>query len=136
MSYGVSAALQAAVFQQLEADPVLVGLVGVAIYDAAPPGAVPGTYVVIGPEDVRDRSDQSQHGAAHDFTVSVVTDAAGFQAAKTVASAVSDALVDAALPLSRGRLVGLRFQRAKAMRLANGTQRQVDLRFRALVEDS
>lgn len=136
MSYGMGAALQAAVFQHLEQDPALVGLVGTAIYDAAPAGTVPGTYVVLGPEEVIDRSDSCQAGARHDFTVSVVTDSAGFQVAKTVASAVSDALVDAALVLSRGRLISLSFLKAKAERSRTGAQRTVDLRFRALLEDN
>lgn len=136
MSYSMAAALQAAVFQRLEADVDLQGLVGNAIYDAAPPGNLPGTYVVLGGEDVRDRSDQGHHGAIHDFNVVVVTEMAGFQAAKTVATVVSDALVDANLTLSRGRLVSLRFLRAKAGRLAKGTQRKVEMRFRAFVEDA
>ncbi len=59
MSYGVSAALQEAVYQQLQGDAVLAGLVGTDIFDAAPAGAVPSIYVSLGPEDVRDRSDQT-----------------------------------------------------------------------------
>ena len=136
MSYGMAAALQTAVFQHLEADGDLQALVGTAIFDVAPSGPTPGTYVTLGEEEARDRSDKSHDGASHDFVVSVVTDAAGFQSAKTVASVISDALVDASLPLSRGRLVGLSFQRAKAERVTNGTQRKIDLRFRALVEDN
>jgi len=136
MSYAMASALQEAVFLHLEAEPNVVALVGDAIYDTAPAGALPGTYVTIGPEDVRDRSDCTQAAAAHDFTISVVTDSAGFQKVKAVASAISDALIDAPLTLSRGRLVGLNFLRAKADRLAKGTQRKVDLRFRALVEDN
>lgn len=135
MSYGMSAALQAAVYAHLQADAGLGALVGDAIYDAAPAGEVPGLYVSLGPEDVRDRSDQSAGGALHDFTVSVVTDAAGFSAAKNAAAAVSDALVDAPLALARGRLVGLRFLKARARRVSSGAQRQIDLRFRARVED-
>jgi len=136
MSYGMGAALQAAVYAHLQADSALAALVGEAIYDAAPAGTVQGLYVTLGPEDVRDRSDKDGTGAAHDFTVSVVTDAAGFAAAKAAAAAVSDALVDAALVLSRGRLVSLGFLRARARRVSSGAQRQIDLRFRARVEDN
>ncbi|KMW56581.1 Gene Transfer Agent (GTA) [Candidatus Rhodobacter oscarellae] len=136
MSYAMAAALQTAVFQRLETDLSLTALVGTAIYDAAPPGTIPGTYLVLGPEEVRDRSDASQAGAAHDFIVTVVSDGAGFQNAKNVATVVSDALVDADLVLSRGRLISLRFVRAKADRMSRGTQRKIDLRFRALVEDT
>ena len=135
MSYGMSAALQAAVYARLEADSGVQALVGAAIYDAAPAGSVPGLYLSLGPEDVRDRSDKSAGGAVHDFTVSVVTDAAGFQGAKDAAAAVSDALVDAPLALARGRLVSLAFLKARARRVSSGAQRQIDLRFRARVED-
>lgn len=135
MTYGVGPALQAAVYQRLAADPVLTALVGSAIFDAAPPGILPPLYVALGPERVRDRSDKTGQGAEHEFTVSVVTDAAGFSGAKAAAAAVSDALVDAALPLARGRLVSLSFLRAQADRVASGDQRQINLTFRARVED-
>ncbi|WP_415184438.1 DUF3168 domain-containing protein [Phaeovulum sp.] len=134
MSYAIGAALQAAVYQRLRGSSVLEALVGDAIHDAVPPGLVTGTYVSLGPEDVRDASDVTGDGAEHDFVVSVVTDAAGFQAAKAVAAAVSDQLVDATLILARGRLVGLWFLRAKARRVAAGEKRRIDLTFRARVE--
>lgn len=135
MSYGVSAALQAAVYQRLVSDGPLTALVGGAVYDVLPPGPVPLLYVVLGPEEVRDRSDVTGHGAAHDFVVSVVGDAGGFQAAKAAAGAISDALVDADLVLGRGRLVSLQFLRAAARQAGKGAQRRIDLRFRARVED-
>ena len=136
MSYGVSAALQAAVYQHLTADAALAGLVGSAIYDALPSGTLPTTYVTLGPESVREKSDKTGQGALHSFTVSVVTDSAGFQAAKDVAAAISDALVDADLALTRGSLVYLTFDRAVAKLEGTGTQRRIDLRFRARVEDN
>ena len=72
MSYAVSPALQAAVFQRLWASEALRALVGIGIFDAAPIGTVSGTYVTLGPEDVRDRSDKSGAGAEHDFVITVV----------------------------------------------------------------
>jgi hypothetical protein len=135
MSYGASAALQAALYQRLMADAALDTLVGDAIYDAVPPGTVTGTYVSLGPEDARDASDQVGRGAVHEFVVSVVTDQAGFQAAKAVAAAVSDALNGAALVLSRGRLVGLWFMKARARRVEDADVRRIDLTFKARVED-
>lgn len=134
MSYGVSAALQAAVYQRLTGDAALGALVGSAIYDALPSGTLPDLYVSLGPEEARDRSDKTGTAALHLFTVSVVSGAAGFQAAKQAAAAVSDALVDASLTLSRGTLVSLQFDRARAQRLSDGTRR-IDLRFRARVDD-
>lgn len=136
MTYAVSAALQEAVYQALIADAALGALVGTAIYDAAPPGAAPGTYVSLGPEDVTDASDATGQGAVHEFTVSIVTDAAGFETAKAAAAAVSDALIDAPLTLSRGQLVSLGFMRAQARRVQDADIRRIDLTFRARVEDS
>jgi hypothetical protein len=135
MSYGTASALQAAIYQRLTADSVLDALVGNAIYDSMPPGTTTGTYVSIGPEDVRDASDQVGRGAFHEFVVSVVTDEAGFQLAKQVAGAVSDALTGATLVLARGRLVGLWFLQARARRVGEADERRIDLTFRARVED-
>src|SRR6056297_9598 len=47
MSYGVAAALQQAVFERLRGDAALEALVGDAIYDAVPNGAVPPLYVTL-----------------------------------------------------------------------------------------
>ncbi len=135
MSYGMAAALQEAVYQLLLNDAALGALVGTDIFDAAPPGAVPPIYVSLGPEEVQDGSDQSGRGAVHEFTVSVVSQAAGFKTAKEAAAAVSDALLGAALTLSRGRIVYLNFLRAKAARVEGQDLRRIDLRFRAYLED-
>ena len=97
MTYAIAAALQKAVFERLQADAILTGLVGTAIYDAIPPGILGGTYVSLGTEDVRDASDDTGYGAWHEITISVVTDESGFAGAKAVATAISDALVDAPL---------------------------------------
>lgn len=137
MSYGMSAALQMAVYEHLQADAALTGLVGTAIYDALPVGELPETYVALGPEDVRDKSDVTSDGAEHRLIVSIVTKLAGFGSAKTVAAAVSDALDDADLTLTRGHLVGLWFERASARRSGpSGRLRRIDMRFRARVEDN
>ncbi|MBW0157274.1 DUF3168 domain-containing protein [Sedimentimonas flavescens] len=134
MSYAISAALQAAIYQRLLADPGVSALVGGAVYDAVPPGEAPMTYVTLGPEDVQDASDMTGAGATHDFVVSVVTGEAGFHGAKEIAAAISDALSDAALVLERGALVALWFVRAKARRVEKGNTRRIDLTFRARVE--
>ncbi|SMX32160.1 DUF3168 domain-containing protein [Octadecabacter ascidiaceicola] len=135
MSYGVSAALQTAVYQALVADSVLAGLVGTDIYDALPTGTLPSLYVALGPELVKDMSDKTGNGAVHEFTVSVVTDNAGFATAKQAATAVSDVLVDAPLALSRGTLIALNFYRAKAVRVGTADERRIDLTFKAIVQD-
>jgi len=138
MSYGVAAALQAAIYQRLTQDGALAALVGDAIYDALPAGdSLPETYVTLGPEDVRARDDVTGEGAWHRVSVSVVTSATGVHGAKLVAGAVSDALAAAdGLTLARGRLVSLRFIRARAAREGSGALRRIDLSFRARVEDT
>ncbi|MDM8165348.1 DUF3168 domain-containing protein [Roseovarius sp.] len=136
MSYGMAAALQEAVFERLSEDAAVAALVGGAVYDALPSGTVPALYVVLGSEDARARADGSGQGAWHRFTVSVVSDGTGFHAAKQVATAVSDALVDAEMSLSRGRLVALHFWRARARREGSGNLRRIDLTFRARVEET
>ena len=135
MSYGAAAALQAAIYQLLSTDPAMQALVPSRVFDAAPPGTPPDLYVTLGPEDARDRGDKTGHAARHDFTVTVVSEAAGFQAAKEVAAAISDALVDARPPLARGRVVRLDFVRAAARRVGRAARRRIDLRFSALVAE-
>ena len=131
MSYGAAAALQAAIFGLLSSAPTLAG---VAIVDAVPAGGGSGTFVLIGPEDVVDQSDKTGQGAEHRIIVSVISDANGFLAAKTVATAVSDRLIDASPTMTVGRIVGIRFVKAVAKRLDDGDVRRVDLTFRVRIE--
>ncbi len=135
MSYAMSSALQAAVYAALAGDATLQSLVGDAVYDAVPSGNLPDLYLRLGSETVQDASDGSGAGAVHLFTVSVMTSSPGFIRAKEVAAAVSDALHDVDLPLVRGHLVSLRFVRAEAKRIDTVSARQIDLRFRARVQD-
>ena len=132
MTYALSQPLQTAVYEALTTAPALSG---VAVFDAPPAGAIPALYVSLGPEVVSDRSDRTVAGARHDFTVSVVTDAAGFQQAKAIAGAVSDRPAAPLAPLDRGTLVALSFLRARAKRDEAGQQRRIDLTFRALIDD-
>ena len=134
MSYAMSAPLQAAVYECLIADPVVAALAGTNVFDALPAGALPETYVSLGPELVRDRSDKTGVGAEHEFSVTVYSSVAGFEAAKTLAAAICDALEDADLTLSRGHLVALNFFKAQAMRVSKGGGRRIDLKFRARVD--
>ncbi|MEM6758422.1 MAG: DUF3168 domain-containing protein [Pseudomonadota bacterium] len=135
MSYAVSSALQAAIYAALTADADLFGLVGDAIYDALPAGTVPETYVALGPEQVKIADDQTGSGAEHRLSVSVVTEAPGFANAKAVAGQICDVLHEAPLTLARGRLVSLRFVSARAAKVDSGSDRSIDLTFRARVED-
>ena len=136
MSYAVSAALQSAVFSTVATDPGVIAVVGDAVYDALPSGTLPGLHISLGPENVRAEDDKTGSGSAHRCVVSVVTDVPGVRAAKEAAGAVSDALHEADLTLTRGILVSLQFQRARAFKIEKGTGRRIDLTFRARVEDN
>jgi len=135
VTYALASALQSAVYDRLQSDAAVTALVGNAIYDTVPRGDQPQLYVAIGPEQVRDQSDKTGQGALHEFVISVVSDLSGFARAKTVAGAVSDALHDADLSLSRGHLVFLNFSRARAAYARRGEMRRIDLTFRARVAD-
>lgn len=136
MSFGASAALQTAVYQLLAADAGLAALVGTAIYDEVPAGPVSGVLISLGEGEVRDISDISGGMGDHRFEISVISDAEGFRSAKLAAEAVTDALVDSAPAMTRGRVVSLRFVRARARRVRAGQSRRIDMTFRAIVEDT
>lgn len=134
MTYAMSAGLQRAVFERLTGDAALGALVQGAVFDAVPQAA-PDLFVAIGPERVDARSDGSGAGAMHDLQVSIVTKRNGYSAAKAAAGAVSDALAGAELPLERGRVVSVRFLRARARRDEGEGTRRIDLVFRARLDD-
>ena len=135
MSFAMSGPLQTAVFGALVADGALAAIVGDAIYDAVPTGTPPEIYVRLGTEVTTDASDRSGGGALHRLSVSVITSLPGFAQVKAAAGAISDALHEADLTLTRGRLVYLRFERARAVRTESAATRQIDLRFAARVQD-
>ncbi|UOA26863.1 DUF3168 domain-containing protein [Pseudosulfitobacter sp. DSM 107133] len=135
MSYGVSAALQSAIYGALSGATAVTDLVGSDIYDAVPTGTVPSLYVSIGAETAQAANDKTGDGAVHDIRIAVVTDVQGFAAAKAVGVAISDTLHDADLTLTRGRLIYLNFDRAVADRSDGGAGRTITLRFKARVED-
>ena len=136
MSYAVSHALQTAVYGALSGDASLTALVGAAIYDAVPPGTVPELYVSIGPEEVSAKQDSAGNITTHLLILSVIGSGAGFASLKAAAGAVSDALSGAPLSLSRGHLISLEFQKARARKISENQERQIELWFRAIVEDS
>jgi hypothetical protein len=127
MSYRGAAALQAAIHAHLAARPALAG---VMIVDALPSGAVPETFLLVGPEEVRDASDKTGQGAEHRIVLSVISEATGFLSAKELGASVCEALDGAGLMLAEGRAVSVRFLRAVARRMEAGTARRIDLTFR------
>ena len=138
MSLALSGEFQGAIYGALTGDAALVALVGAEIYDAPLPsgGALPlGEHVTLGEEVVKPFGSATSSGGVHDFDVVVHSTANGFAAAKVVAAAVSDVLVDANLSVSGGHLVSLRFVKAKAKRGIAPELRRIEMRFRAVVED-
>ena len=133
MSYAGSAALQQAVFGALESDAALAGLVGEAIHEEPPAGAMPPLWVTLGAESARERTSAGRLGSRHDFVVTVVSEDGGFARAKAAAGAVCDALDGSNPPLARGRVVAMSFVRARASR--RGGTRRIDLTFRAFLDD-
>ncbi|HEU0220836.1 MAG TPA: DUF3168 domain-containing protein [Paracoccaceae bacterium] len=140
MTYALAWPLQEAVFAALQAHAGVTAIVGTRIYDAAPHAAnVPDPledYVTLGEELVRPFNTADGIGGTHDFAVTVHSGRDGFQRSKALAGAICDALIDAPLALSRGRLVALRFVQAQALRGRAPERRRVVLRFRAVIEDA
>lgn len=134
MSYGAANSLQKAIYGALLAHGEVYAMVGDAIFDQAPAGPLPPLYLSLGTEQVLARGDCSAALSRHSVTVTVVSEDAGFTRAKLLAEAVSDALDGAKPTLSRGRILSLRFARARATRFGNNRKRRIDLRFEALVD--
>lgn len=140
MTYALAWPLQQAVFALLDGDAGVAAHLAGRIYDAPPPltgeAAPEGLYAVIGDEEVADWSTKSDHGASHLITIAVNAPRAGFAEAKQAAGAISDALIDAQPTLARGHLVSLRFVDARTRREAEGEMRRIEMRFRAVLEDT
>ncbi len=140
MTYALAWPLQEAIYAALNADPGVVAVLGDRIYDAPPPFSGPAEaeapYVTLGDERAEDWSTATDAGAVHTVTLSVHAPRHGFGVAKQAAGAVSDALLGAALTLSRGRVVNVRFIEALSARAEDGQLRRIDLRFRVVLEDT
>jgi hypothetical protein len=132
MSYAMGAGLQAAIYARLASDPALDG---VPVYDTVPQAA-PDLFVALGPEEVLGRADGGGQGARHDLRLSVVTRREGYAAVKAVAGRVSDVLLAGGLTMTRGRVVSLRFLKARARRDEGEGTRRIDLWFRARTDEA
>lgn len=139
MSITLSGELQEAVYVALAADGPLAALVGTEIYDAPLPsgGTLPvGEHVTLGEEVVKPFNTMTSSGGVHEFDVTVHSGANGFGSGKAVAAAVGNVLIDANLPLANGNMVNLGFLKARARRGVAPELRRIELRFRAVVENS
>lgn len=134
MSYAHAVALQTALFGALSGDALLATLVPGGIHDAPPPGTPQGTYVILGNEEVIDRSDSTGPGAEHRVLISVLSNASGFSTAKAAAERIG-AILSAPPPvLTQGRIVAIWFHTVNARKDDAGDVRRVDLRFRVRID--
>ncbi|AEM40495.1 DUF3168 domain-containing protein [Ketogulonicigenium vulgare] len=124
-----SLALQQALYTRLTA-----ALDGVDIYDALPSGPVPALYVALGPEEVEDLSTHEGALTIHEVKISVIATGGGFGSAKTITTAITEALA-APLTLPSFTASPAQFLRASAKGTsASGAERRIDLFFRIRIE--
>lgn len=133
MSATFSADLQAALFDRLTSDAEVGALAGAHIYDAVPAGPVPDLYVLLGEETVKDVTDSSGPAALHDVSITIISTAESFLALKTLAAAITQALLGAPLTLAAGQVAAIWPQRSEARRNASG-QRRIELKFKLRIE--
>lgn len=122
-SYGY--AVQEAVFTALDA--ALSG----GVYDSPPQPLPDAPYVLVGEATAR-QARRRPGVTVQELTVEVVSRDAGFAAVKARAAQVADILT-APLPLSVGRMLGLRLIREDARRGRGAEQRRVVMRFEARI---
>ncbi|MCB4768919.1 DUF3168 domain-containing protein [Ancylobacter sp. Lp-2] len=129
-------ALRAALHQALVADaPLIAALGGARIHDV-PPASPDFPYVTLGEAQVLDWSTATERGEEHRLTLHVWSRQGGHGEALNLAALVQEALHDAALPLTEGRLVNLRATGAEIRREAGGRTYRAVLRFRAVTESN
>ncbi len=140
MTYALSWPLQEGIFSAICADGACVGFFDHRVFDGPAPfqgeAEAEGLFLTLGDEQARDWSTTSDSGAEHIVVLTVHAPRRSFGEAKQAAAAVSDALLAAPLTLSRGRVVNARFAEARTRRLERDALRQVEMRFRFVVEDT
>ena len=118
MTYALAWPLQEAIFQLLCNNPICNEHFGGQIFDAPLPlngeAELQGLYLVIGDEEAQDWSTSAEHGAVHVISLNVHAPRRGFSEAKRAAAEISDAILNANLILSRGRVVSVHFVDARA----------------------
>jgi Protein of unknown function (DUF3168) len=134
MTTAASAALRAAVYDALNANASLTGLLGGAkVYDEPPRGAA-FPYVTLGEARVTDYSTDGAPSEEHQMTLHAWSRQGGNREAHMIAGALLTALDDAALTLADHALVNLRFSVADVRREADGRTYHALVRFRAVTE--
>lgn len=140
MTYAMAWSLQEAIYSLLTTAPGTVELIGSRVYDAVPQDEAllprDAIYVTLGDEMVDEWRTGSDNGAIHQVTMIVHAPKPGFLAAKQVAAAICDTMLEGNLSPSRGRVVQVSFIDGKTKRSENALLRQIILRFRISLEDT
>lgn len=136
MTCAFSWPLQQALFAALNANAVIAALASGGVHDAPPHAAEgrPGPYVLLGDETVEPWSTADADGAVHLTQISVIGAEQGFGALKRLAAVVCDVALGPLTP-TRGRIVGAHFLGARARRVEAHGLRQIEMRFRIVIED-
>ncbi len=141
MTAALSWPLHRAIFARLSSFPALTSALGGPgrIFDAPPhadrPGAPRPPYLVMGDETTEVWDAQGHSGALHRLSFEIWSRGRGFSEAKSILSALCDALDDPPLTLARGRLIHLRFENSETQREEQGETRRIRAVFSARVED-
>lgn len=139
MTYALAWPLQEALFTLFTTNAACVAAFAGRVFDGTLPlkdADAEGPYLVLGDEEARDWSSKTEGGAVHVVRLDVYAPRRGFGDAKQAAAAVSDALLAAELPTSRGTVVNTRFVDARTEREENDALRRIRLQFRITLEDS
>lgn len=140
MTYALAWPLQEAIYGVIGADAACVQFFDQRVFDGAVPFPVEaepeGLYLTIGDEQVRDWSTGTDDGAEHIVQLTIHAPRRGFGDAKQAAAAVFEALTAGPYALSRGRIVNVRFLEARTRRAEGDAFRQIEMRFRFVLEDA
>jgi hypothetical protein len=140
MTYAMAWPLQEAIYTVLCDNAVCAQFFGHRVFDGPvpfPAEAEPeGLYLTIGDEQVRDWSTATDDGAEHVVLLTVHAPRRGFGDAKQAAAAVFQALIDGPYTISRGRIVNVRFLESRTRRQENDALREIEMRFRYVLEDT
>ncbi|WP_420131987.1 DUF3168 domain-containing protein [Rhodopseudomonas sp.] len=128
------AALRAAIYQALIADPGLnAALGGARVYDE-PPRDAAFPYVTLGEARISDVSADDAPLQEHQLTLHAWSRQGGHKEAHVITGALLQALDDAPLKPAGHRLVNLRFALGDIRRAADGRTYHALVRFRAVTE--
>lgn len=127
------AALKAALRARLLADTDVAGLVGTAIYDAPPRGALP-PYLAFGEALARENGTVERDGSVIEADLVAITSERGTETALNIASAITAALGGAGPAMEGHRLVALEVSRTLARHDPATSLTRATLRLRAFTE--